>query len=56
MVCPMAEKTETPVETIALLMRAPLKKMSKSEAVNSVGHLIDLAIDLSDDTAITQRR
>ena len=55
MVCPMAE-TETPVEKIARLMHAPLKKMSKGEAINSVGHFIDLATDLSDDAAISQRR
>lgn len=49
----MAE-TETPVEKIARLMRAPLKKMSKGDAINSVGHLIDLATDLRDDAAITR--
>ncbi len=49
----MAE-TETPEETLARLMRAPLGKMSNSAALNSVGHLIDLATDLSDDAAITR--
>lgn len=45
---------ESNEELIARLMRAPLRTMSDAEALNSVGMLIDVAVDVGDAAAITR--
>ena len=45
---------ESNEELIARLMRAPLRSMSDAEALNSVGMLIDVAVDVRDAAALTR--